>query len=403
MLASLTALLLLLFITGCSYPAERFFGHMYFSRLRWLQSLVGGSVVLGLGTWTFFMLLTRELFGFLRIVGSKILDFGFNDDKIVDPGSTLVSLAFWAVQIGLTFLPTVAALVLHSMSVLCRTALQMLELHVFGDRVMDMRGEQLDVVRDRGTKRAFLPIQSLAAAVVALLVTATMCCLGPQRNFWVDMEQHNIQLTGATEIDEVMRLASGSSGGCVWLFKGDSKADRLFLEEYMKVGDQIGATVKVAAIDCNDAEAFCKRADVHHGPAILIYPGGRSTKYHYRGNWAAKDIVGDVTKRVPDNTVQIGSQKAADQFLATGPSKMKVVLFSDKKAPPTIFKALSSDPALGKIANFGFVRKESSQLVEGFDVKVFPTLVMLTDTQAEYKGEISFGDIKSWVTTRSEI
>ena len=76
--------------------------------------------------------------------------------------------------------------------------------------------------------------------------------------------------------------------------------------------------------------------------------------------------------------VSFVSSQNFEQFTQRDHStKNKVILFTDKKFTPAIYKALSKK-YLDKLV-FGQVRSEETELVERFEVKTFPTIVALTN------------------------
>merc|ERR1719394_1971743 len=111
--------------------------------------------------------------------------------------------------------------------------------------------------------------------------------------------KHDIQLITQQNFDGVISKFRDSAVSSLWFFKGDSKADGSFLEEYNKVAGDLKGMAKVCAISCTDWPVFCDKQGVKETPSVMIYP--------------------------------------------TDPTKPKVLLFSNKKTPPTIWKALSSE------------------------------------------------------------
>ena len=57
----------------------------------------------------------------------------------------------------------------------------------------------------------------------------------------------------------------------------------------------------------------------------------------------------------------------------------KVLLFTDKKSTPPLYKALSKDFKGSLI--FGEVRQANSNLLQKFKIKELPTLIVITDSE----------------------
>lgn len=72
-------------------------------------------------------------------------------------------------------------------------------------------------------------------------------------------------------------------------------------------------------------------------------------------------------------------------------TKHKILLFTEKKSTPTIYKALSKK-YLDRL-NFGEIKQAEEELVKRFGVETFPTIIALTDPE-NYIGEKYEGEMK---------
>merc|ERR1719373_1035286 len=119
----------------------------------------------------------------------------------------------------------------------------------------------------------------------------------------------------------------------------------------------------------------------------------------------SKAIAGKVARFIPDFTTKV-TKENVDAFITTDPTKPKVLLFSNKKTVPTIWKALSSETVFKRTVKFGFVTEEDQDLVAKFKIKKFPAVLMQRGSKAEikeeYKGEMKFLALKDWVNLHSE-
>merc|ERR1711968_212445 len=91
-----------------------------------------------------------------------------------------------------------------------------------------------------------------------------------------------------------------------------------------------------------------------------------------------------------------------DSWLSADASKPKVLVFSNKKTPPTILKALSSDTVFKRTAKFGFVTEDDADVCAKFKVKKFPSVILQrragTELKKEtYSGEMNFRSLQEWV------
>lgn len=80
------------------------------------------------------------------------------------------------------------------------------------------------------------------------------------------------------------------------------------------------------------------------------------------------------SKYLHSNVIEITNANVAT-FLAEHPSVPKVLLFTDKKGVPIIYKGLSV--SFEKKLNFGIVRSTDDLLMQKYAVKKLPTLVVV--------------------------
>lgn len=74
-----------------------------------------------------------------------------------------------------------------------------------------------------------------------------------------------------------------------------------------------------------------------------------------------------------------------ENYIADDTTKFKVLLFTNKKATPPLFKALSKEYK-GKLL-FGQIKSSDEQLIEKFKITNYPTLMVLTDP-SNYQGTV---------------
>merc|ERR1712012_1294166 len=152
---------------------------------------------------------------------------------------------------------------------------------------------------------------------------------------------------------------------------------------------------------------FCQRNKVTTTPAIQIYPPNPVPHFSYEGKMEAKAISGKLSRFFLDNSAKLTSENI-DGFLTTEPTKPKILLFSNKKSPPTIFKALSSETVFRRTVKFGFVPETEKDVAARSKVKSFPTILKHASAKPGssstevYKGEMNFLAIKDWVNLHSE-
>lgn len=132
----------------------------------------------------------------------------------------------------------------------------------------------------------------------------------------------------------------------------------------------------MAAINCDDEEALCQdEFQVASTPRVVAYPVSAAKKPStYHGDFHL-DHLARLPIDLMDNFVQLVTYDTYHSFVNFDAMRHKVLLFSNKKGTPALFKSLSCDYK-GKLL-FGQVR-DSSRLVSKFQVSKFPTLIVLT-------------------------
>jgi hypothetical protein len=217
--------------------------------------------------------------------------------------------------------------------------------------------------------------------------------------------KHDIQLITATNFDGVISKFRDTAVSALWFFNADSKVDEAFLDGYDKIAADLKGMVKVCALSCSDFPVFCEKQGVKETPAVMIYPTNPVPAFKYEGKMETKAISAKLARFIPDFTVRI-TKENVDSFITTDPTKPKVILFSNKKTVPTMWKALSSETVFKRTVKFGFATEEDAEIVAKFKVKKYPTIIMQRGSKAEikesYSGEMKFLAIKDWVNLHSE-
>merc|ERR1719449_310235 len=124
----------------------------------------------------------------------------------------------------------------------------------------------------------------------------------------------------------------------------------------------------------------------------MMYPVNPFPAYVFEGKMEAKAISGKLSKMIPDHSTKI-TKENVDSWLTSDASKPKVMIFSNKKTPPTILKALSSDTVFKRTAKFGFVTEDEADVCQKFKVKKFPSVVMQRKAGNEVKKDTYSGEI----------
>lgn len=152
--------------------------------------------------------------------------------------------------------------------------------------------------------------------------------------------------------------------------------------EYISAANRLNGFARLVQVDCDNSvnRELCGRYDVKGFPTLKIFNSGVPTDYNGERN--RKGIVDSLIPLIPSKFVnRIGgkSKKAItyEEFQGLEEGKLhKVLLVTDKKATPPLFKALSIEFKDRLV--FGEVRKsDSSKVIESLEISSFPTILLL--------------------------
>jgi len=232
------------------------------------------------------------------------------------------------------------------------------------------------------------------------LVVSTVNAAG----FTIDAMRHDIQQMTASNFDSIIGKFRDSSVSSLWFFR-DTPEDKKFLEQYNIVAGEMKGMAKVTAVSCDDWPVFCTKNKVTTTPTVMMYPINPMPAYVYDGKMETKALSGRIARMIPDFSTVLTADNV-DTWLTTEPTKPKVMLLSNKKTPPMIFKALSSETVFKRTVKFGFISESEAEVVAKFKVKKFPTFIMQRGAKADvkdtYKGEMNFLGLKEWINLFSE-
>ncbi|KAK4129116.1 thioredoxin-domain-containing protein [Parathielavia appendiculata] len=162
---------------------------------------------------------------------------------------------------------------------------------------------------------------------------------------------------------------------------------------YEKAAKNLEGLAKVAAVNCDDDanKSFCGSMGVQGFPTLkIVRPkkgGGKPMVQDYQGPRTASAIVEAVVQQINNYVVKV-EDKSLDNFLADK-EMPKAILFTEKGATSALLKSIAID--FSGVITIGQARNKETKAVETFDVKKFPTLVLLPGGEAPaivYDGEL---------------
>jgi len=161
---------------------------------------------------------------------------------------------------------------------------------------------------------------------------------------------------------------------------------------------------RAGAVDCKDFSAICTKEGVDKFPLFRVYPAFPAPTVDYEHDTLDTDKLKQLAgKFVTSRVIEI-TQNNFDTFLNDNPGKPKVLLFSDKKGTPIVYKALSSN--FDKTLLFGLIRSTETGLASKYKVKTFPAFFLINNKDAKpikYEGtDYSYQAIFDFINIYSE-
>ena len=104
----------------------------------------------------------------------------------------------------------------------------------------------------------------------------------------------------------------------------------------------------------------------------------------------AESIINAAAKKMQNFVSSVNAGNYESFVERDSMKKHKILLFTDKKSTPTVFKALSKKH-IDRL-NLGEIKSSEEELVKKFGIESFPTILALTQPD-DYKGEKYEGEL----------
>jgi len=178
---------------------------------------------------------------------------------------------------------------------------------------------------------------------------------------------------------------------------------KLLEDPWEKSATDLKHMVHFCAIDTEKAPALAAKASQKYGieikgvPTIVAFTPKSKTPLPYNGERTAPAIKGFASSTMPDFVTRLSPKTLPAWLDYSVDSVRKILLFSEKSAPATLLKAISSE-FRGRVS-FGLAPKSSfGILAEEYGVNSFPALVALRRPEDEFEEDRwiqkNFGDTR---------
>ena len=128
----------------------------------------------------------------------------------------------------------------------------------------------------------------------------------------------------------------------IYFFNPKLEECKKFKEEYVNISERLSGVIKVGAIDCLQEEELCEEFSVYQVPTILIFSENFSDDGEkYEGEMNASQIMNAAAKKMQNFVSKVTEDNFESFVERDRATKHKILLFTEKKSTPTVYKALS--------------------------------------------------------------
>ena len=165
-------------------------------------------------------------------------------------------------------------------------------------------------------------------------------------------------------------------------YKSNDKDLKYLIDMWKILAEKTYGIFKIAAINCKKDEEICEEFDLRSTPIIVYFPENSQQEEIYKGNKKWEDIFKFGSSKMQSFVRNLNSGNYAD-FLAENPALHKILLFTQRKSTPPLFKALSKH--FKNKLSFGEIRSSEKELGQKFGITAFPSVVVISDGE-NFKG-----------------
>ena len=145
-----------------------------------------------------------------------------------------------------------------------------------------------------------------------------------------------------------------------------------FSKEFTEKAAEFKGILTLGFVNCSKQKQLCSKEAPSSLPSLKLYPPNPDPSSEFE-----LELKKSITKSLSYlkyNVTDLNEENAS-QFLSADVSLPKALLFTDKPGIPLMYRALSS--SFKNKIRFGVVRKENTDLVQNYNVKKFPTVLVL--------------------------
>lgn len=205
-----------------------------------------------------------------------------------------------------------------------------------------------------------------------LLVLTLIASIFTKAEIYDNLNSDVMVLTQNNWMNQVVKGRQNENIFLIHFYNENDGKSYEFSKEFKEKATEYKGIVNIGFVNCNNQKSLCAKEAPKNLPSLKLYPQNPSPTEEFPLEVkkslarALSFLKYDITELSADN---------ASQFLSSDISLPKSLLFTDKPGLPLIFKALSS--TFKNKLRFGIIRKDQEDLVSTYNVKKFPTILVI--------------------------
>jgi len=125
----------------------------------------------------------------------------------------------------------------------------------------------------------------------------------------------------------------------VQFYKDNDGVSKDFASKYDTFVNEYGGVFRIGACDCENEADLCDKEKIFKFPTFRVYPAIPYPSFDVEGKVEIKNILRHASRYYYSKIIQI-NQSNIDALLNEDPGIPKVLLFTDKKDVPLLYKGL---------------------------------------------------------------
>ncbi len=179
-------------------------------------------------------------------------------------------------------------------------------------------------------------------------------------------------LTQANWMNQVVKGRQTDKIFLVHFYNEDDGKSYKFSKEFIEKATEYKGIIHMGFVNCSKQKQLCTKEAPTNLPSLKLYPPNPDPTSEFE--LELKKSLAAAISHMKYSVTEV-TEDSAPQFLAADVSLPKSLLFTDKPGIPMIYRALSS--SFKNKIRFGIVRKDQQELISQYQVKKFPTILVL--------------------------